>query len=131
MAGTSTTVITCIKCKNVYEAEVVDHIDLSEDHELAKSLKTGRANRVQCPKCRKVEYLDRSIVVNFEPENLIVMYDPAARKKAVREGYMKDYTAVVSFNEALQETAEETEFKIVTKADALKKLVTKYLKDHK
>ena len=95
MAGKSTAEIKCVKCKKVYESDVIDHIDLSQDRDLAKNLKFGKANRVQCPKCKKVQYLDRSIVINFEPENLIVVFDPAAKKKAVREEHERDYQTVI------------------------------------
>ncbi|MBE0525321.1 MAG: hypothetical protein IH631_00140, partial [Candidatus Thorarchaeota archaeon] len=78
MTRTSTIEVKCEKCKNVYEAEVIEHIDLSEDREIVKALKIGKANRVQCSKCKKVMYLDRSLVVNFDPESLIVLYDPKA-----------------------------------------------------
>jgi len=130
MAGRSSTEVKCVKCKHVYETEVIDHIDLSEDRELLKNLRTGKANRVQCPKCRKVEYLNRSIVINFEPENLIVMYDPAAKRKAVREDHMRDYESIISFNEALEETGSETEFKIVTTIEKLKDMISEYEKAH-
>ncbi|MFQ5833287.1 MAG: CpXC domain-containing protein [Candidatus Thorarchaeota archaeon] len=130
MAGKSTTEVKCVKCKHVYEADVIDHIDLSEDRDLWRNLKSGKANRVQCPKCRKVQYLNRSLVINFEPENLIVVFDPAARKKVVRENHMKDYASVVGFNETLEEIGNETEFKIVTKIDQLKKLIASYVKAH-
>ena len=75
MAQTSIAEVKCEKCKTVYEAEVIDHIDLSEDREIVKALRTGKANRVQCSKCKKVMYLDRSIVINFDPESHIVVYD--------------------------------------------------------
>ncbi|UCH03626.1 MAG: hypothetical protein JSW05_08480 [Candidatus Thorarchaeota archaeon] len=130
MPGQSSTEVKCVKCKHVYDAEVIDHIDLSEDHDLLKNLRTGKANRVQCPKCRKVEYLNRSIVINFEPENLIVMYDPAARKKAVRENHMREYESVIGFNETLEEIGSETEFKIVTKIEKLKDMISGYVKAH-
>lgn len=130
MAGRSTTEVRCVKCKHVYEAEVIDHIDLSEDRDLLKNLRSGKANRVQCPKCRKVEYLNRSIVINFEPENLIVMYDPAARKKDVRENHKREYEGVISFNETLEEIGSETEFKIVTKVEKLKDMISGYVKVH-
>lgn len=130
MAGISTTEVRCVKCKNSFEAEVVDHLDLTEDRSMAKQLRTGKANRVQCPKCRKVMYLDRSIVINFEPESMIVLYDPAAKKKEVRDGYEKEYHSVVSFNEALEEAASETEFKVISDLKQLKTLVDEYLKEH-
>ena len=130
MAGTSIASVVCVKCKKPYETEVVEHIDLSQDRELAKSLKTGKANRAQCPKCKKVMYLDRSIVINFEPDSLIVVFDPAAKKKAIREDYVRDYNSIISFSEALEETGEETEFKVISDVKKLSTLVAKYLKEH-
>jgi phage FluMu protein Com len=130
MAGKSTAEIKCVKCKKVYEYNVIDHIDLSQDRDLVKKLKAGKANRVQCPKCKKVQYLDRSIVINFEPENLIVVYDPAAKKKVVREEHERDYQTVIEFNEILEEVGEETEFKVISKIDKLKQLVVEYMKAH-
>ena len=130
MAGKSTSEVKCVKCKNVYETDVIDHIDLSVDRDLVKNLKAGKANRVQCPKCKKVQYLDRSIVINFEPQNLIVVYDPAARKKAIRETHEREYESVISFNEILEETGTETEFQVLHKLDKLKALVTDYMKEH-
>jgi hypothetical protein len=115
----------------VYEADVIDHIDLSEDRDLIKPLKTGKANRVQCPKCKKVMYMDRSIVINFEPENVIVLFDKKARSKAVKESLMEDYRSVISFNEILSDIGEETEFTIITKLDKLKKMLDDYLNAHK
>ena len=130
MAGKSAAEIKCVKCKNVYEFDVIDHIDLSQDRDIVKNLKTGKANRVQCPKCKKVQYLDRSIVINFEPENLIVVYDPEAKKKAVREEHEKDYQTVIGFNEILEEVGEETEFKVISKLNELKDLVVEYMEAH-
>ena len=82
---------------------MIDHIDLSEDRDMIKPLKTGKANRVQCPKCKKVMYLDRSIVVNFEPENVIVVFDKKARTKVAKESLMEDYRRVVCFKEIQSE----------------------------
>ena len=130
MVGRSSTEVRCVKCKHVYETQVIDHIDLSIDRDLLKNLRTGKANRVQCPKCPKVQYLNRSIVINFEPENLIVMYDPAARRKAVRENHMKEYESIIGFNETLEEIGSETEFKIVTKIEKLKDMISGYVKAH-
>lgn len=130
MTGTSTAEVVCVKCKKPYETEVIEHIDLSEDRELARSLRTGKANRAQCPKCKKVMYLDRSIVINFEPDSMIVVFDPAARKKAIREDYVRDYNSIISYSEALEETGEETEFQVISDLKQLNVLVTKYLKEH-
>lgn len=131
MAGTSLAEVKCSKCKNVYEAAVVDHIDLSEDQDMIKALKAGKANRVQCPKCRKVMYLSRSVVVNFEPENRIVVFDPSARTKAAKENLIQDFHSVISFNETLSEIGEETEFLVISKLDKLKTMLDEYIKLYK
>lgn len=131
LASTSTIEIKCEKCNSPYETEVIDHVDLSVDRELIKSLRMGKANRGQCPKCKKVMYLDRSIVVNFDPESLIVLYDPKAKSKAIKDTIMSDYQSIISFNEILQETAEDTEFSIISDLSKLKKLLDEYEKAHK
>ena len=130
MASTSNTEVKCVKCKNLYDAEVIDHVTLDEDRELIKSLRTGKANRVQCPKCKKVMYLDRSIVINFEPENRIVVFDPTARSKAEKDQLVTEFKNVISFNETLSEIGEETEFSVVSKLDELKGLLNEYSKAH-
>ena len=124
------TEVKCEKCKTVYEAEVIDHVDLSEDREIVKALKTGKANRVQCAKCKKVMYLKRSIVINFDPESRIVLYDPKARTKAQKEELMQDYHNIITFNEIMQEVGEETEFSVISKLSALKTLLDEYTKAH-
>ena len=131
MASTSTVEIKCEKCSNPYETEVVDHIDLSVDRDLIKSLRMGKVNRAQCPKCKKVMYLDRSVVVNFDPESLIVLYDPHAKSKTAKDSIMTDYQNIISFNEILQETGEDTEFSIISDIKKLKKLLDDYDKAHK
>ena len=120
----------CSKCKKVYETQVIDHIDLSEDREMIKPLRTGKANRVQCPKCKKVMYLKRSIVVNFEPENKIVVFDPEARSNAAKENLLQEFHSVISFNETLSEIGEETEFLVISKLDMLKAMLDDYLKTY-
>jgi len=125
------TEVKCSKCKNAYEADVVDHIDLSEDREMIKALKSGKANRVQCPKCKKVMYLKRSVVVNFEPENRIVVFDPSARTKAAKENLIQDFHSVISFNETLSEIGEDTEFLVISKLDKLKSMLDDYMKLYK
>jgi phage FluMu protein Com len=130
LTRTSIVEVKCEKCKTVYEAEVIDHIDLSEDREIVKALKTGKANRVQCAKCKKVMYLKRSIVVNFDPESLIVLYDPKALTKAQKEELMHDYHSVITFNEILQEVGEETEFSVLSDLSKLKVLLDTYTKAH-
>ena len=130
MTRTSIAEVKCEKCKIVYEAEVVDHIDLSEDRQIVNALKTGKANRVQCTKCKKVMYLKRSIVINFDPESRIVLYDPKARTKAQKEELMQDYHNVITFNEILQEVGEETEFMVLSDLKKLKELLDVYTKAH-
>ena len=130
MASTSLAEVKCSKCKRVYEADVVDHIDLSEDRDMIKALRAGKANRVQCPKCKKVMYLKRSIVVNFEPENKIVVFDPLARTKAAKESLIQDYRSIISFNEILSEIGEDTEFLVISKLDILKSMLKEYIKAH-
>jgi hypothetical protein len=98
---------------------------------MIKALKAGKANRVQCPKCKKVMYLNRSIVVNFEPENTIVVFDPKARTKVAKESFIQDYNSIISFNETLSEIGEETDFLIISKLDKLKSMLNDYLKAHK
>lgn len=126
MTGTSETDIKCVKCKREFTADVIDHIDLSEDQELIKGLKSGKANRVQCPKCKKVMYLDRSIVINFEPQSLIVIFDPKARSKTAKEELEKEYRNVISFSEALEETAADLEFMVISSLTKIKKLLDDY-----
>ena len=128
MAGTSTSEIKCVKCKRTYEADVIEHIDLSEDRDLIRNLKSGKANRVQCPKCKKVMYLDKSLVINFEPQSLIVVYDPKARTKARKEELTRDYESIIAFNEILTELAEETDFQVINKLSMLKDLIDEYVK---
>ncbi|MGY5872091.1 MAG: CpXC domain-containing protein [Candidatus Thorarchaeota archaeon] len=130
MTRTSIVEVKCEKCKAVYEAEVIDHIDLSEDREIIKSLKTGKANRVQCTKCKKVMYLKRSFVVNFDPESRIILYDPKARTNAQKEALRQDYHSVITFNEILQEVGEETEFTVLSDLSKLKVLLDEYSKAH-
>ena len=108
LVGTSLAEVKCSKCKNVYESQVVDHIDLSQDRDMIKSLKSGKANRTQCPKCKKVMYPTRSIVVNFEPENIIIVFDPSARTNVAKESFKEDFRNVISYNEILSEIGEET-----------------------
>jgi hypothetical protein len=122
--------IQCEKCKNVFETTVIDHVDLSEDREIIKSLKIGKANRVQCPKCKKVMYLDRSIVVNFEPENRIIVYDPGATTKEAKDNLQCEYNSIIAFNEILREIGAETEFFIFSNLDELKPLLEEYEKTH-
>jgi hypothetical protein len=128
MAGTSEIDVKCIKCKREYQAQVVDHVDLSVDRDLIKGLKRGKANRVQCPKCRKVQYLQRSIIINFAPQNRIVAYDPTAKSKKDLESLIKEYQDIISFNETLSEVGEEIEFKAIKDVKELKKLVREYAK---
>ena len=130
MASTSTIEVKCVKCKKVYEASVIDHVSLDEDRDLIKSLRAGKANRVQCPKCKKVMYLKRSIVINFEPENRIIVFDTKAKSKTSKDELIDSFNNVISFNETLSEIGEETEFSVVTEQDKLKVLLEEYLKEH-
>ncbi|MHA1862337.1 MAG: CpXC domain-containing protein [Candidatus Thorarchaeota archaeon] len=130
MTRTSIIEVKCEKCKTIYEAEVIDHIDLSEDRDIIKVLKTGKANRVQCSKCKKVMYLNRSIVVNFEPESHIVLFDPKARTNAQKEDLQQDYHNVITFNEILQEVVGETEFTVLSSLSKFKVLLDQYMKAH-
>ena len=130
LAQTSIAEVKCEKCKTVYEAEVIDHIDLSEDREIVKALRTGKANRVQCSKCKKVMYLDRSIVINFDPESHIVVYDPKARTQAQKDVLIQEYNSIITFNEILQEVGEETEFTVLSDLKKLKVLLDEYTKAH-
>jgi hypothetical protein len=119
-----------VKCKREFSTDVIDHIDLSEDQELIRGLKSGKANRVQCPKCKKVMYLKRSIVINFEPQNLIVIYDPKARSKKVKEELEREYRNIIMFSEALEETAADLEFIVTSSLPKLKKLLDEYKKTY-
>ena len=120
--------MACEKCKKMFETDVIDHIDLSEDAELIKSLKTGKVNRVQCPKCKKVMYLDRSVVVNFEPQDLIVIFDPTAKTKSAKEILKQQYDSVISYNDIFTELGEGVEFQVINKLDELKKLLADHVK---
>jgi phage FluMu protein Com len=130
MPGKSSIETKCSKCENVFETEIIEHVDLSEDGELAKSLKTGKVNRAICPRCKKVNYPERGIVINFEPESLIVVFDPSAKSSQAKEQLKKDYDTVVNFNEILAEVGKETEFRVVCELDELKHLIDTYVKSH-
>jgi hypothetical protein len=45
-----------------------------------------------------------------------------------KEEFMKDYEAIISFNDIFTELAEETEFRVVNKLDELKKMLVDYEK---
>lgn len=128
MVGTKTIEVTCEKCGKLYEAEAIDHIDLHDDRGHIKNLKSGKANRVQCPKCKKVMYLKRSIVINFDPESKIVVYDASAKSKVAKEELQKTYENIIAFNETLEETGNETEFLVLHDLTKLKRLLEQYLK---
>jgi predicted nucleic-acid-binding Zn-ribbon protein len=128
MVGTKTVEVTCEKCGKLYETEAVDYIDLHDDRDLIRNLKSGKANRVQCPKCKKVMYLKRSIVINFEPESKIVVFDSSAKSKAAKEEIQKTFENVVAINETLEETGNETEFMVLHDLTKLKRLLEQYLK---
>ena len=128
MVGTKTIEVTCEKCGKLYEAEAIDHIDLHDDRGLIKNLKSGKANRVQCPKCKKVMYLKRSIVINFDPESKIVVFDASAKSKAAKEELQKTFDDIIGINETLEETGNETEFLVLHDLTKLKRLLEQYMK---
>ncbi len=128
MVGTKTIEVTCEKCGKLYEAEAIDHIDLHDDRGLIRNLKSGKANRVQCPKCKKVMYLNRSIVINFDPESKIVVFDASAKSKAAKDEMQKTFESVIAINETLEETGNETEFLVLHDLTKLKRLLEQYLK---
>lgn len=131
MVGTSSVEVKCTKCGNVYEAQVIDHVDMSQDFETAKTLKTGKVNRTQCSKCKKVMFLDRGVVINFEPDPLIVVFDPSAKSSAAQAELKQSYDNIVRFNETLQEVGEEVQFKVMTDLEQLKGLIDEYIKKYK
>jgi len=128
MVGTKTIEVTCEKCGKLYEAVAIDHIDLHDDRGLIKNLKSGKANRVQCPKCKKVMYLNRSIVINFDPESKIVVFDASAKSKAAKDEMQKTFENIIAINETLEETGNETEFLVLHDLTKLKRLLEQYLK---
>ena len=128
MVGTKTIEVTCEKCGKLYEAEAIDHIDLHDDRGLIRNLKSGKANRVQCPKCKKVMYLNRSIVINFDPESKIVVFDASAKSKAAKDEMRKTFENIIAINETLAETGNETEFLVLHDLTKLKRLLEQYLK---
>jgi len=128
MVGTKTIEVTCEKCGKLYEAEAIDHIDLHDDRGLIRNLKSGKANRVQCPKCKKVMYLNRSIVINFDPESKIVVFDASAKSKAAKDEMRKTFENIIAINETLEETGNETEFLVLHDLTKLKRLLEQYLK---
>ena len=128
MVGKKAIEVTCEKCGKLYEAEAIDHIDLHDDRGLIRNLKSGKANRVQCPKCKKVMYLKRSIVINFDPESKIVVFDASAKSKAAKEELQKTFEDIVAINETLEETGNETEFLVLHDLTKLKQLLEQYLK---
>ncbi|MEM2141863.1 MAG: CpXC domain-containing protein [Candidatus Thorarchaeota archaeon] len=130
MVGTSTITVKCERCQHEYEVQVVDHIDVGSDTESVKLLKANRLSQVQCPKCKKVMQMDTSVVLNFEPENLIVLYDPQLKSEEDRAEIRRIYDSVVRFNEILEETAHEIDFRIVTSMDELTTLLDDYAQKH-
>ncbi|TFG09757.1 hypothetical protein EU538_04125 [Candidatus Thorarchaeota archaeon] len=130
MAGTSTVEVKCVKCGRIYETEAIDHIDLSQDRDLYRRIQRGKINRAQCPKCRKVMYLDRSVVINFEPLDLIVVYDQTAKSASARKEIEHQFRNVTSFNEVLEEIGNEVEFEVISDLKKLKKLMKDYTKTY-
>ncbi len=76
-------------------------------------------------------YLQRSIVVNFEPENRIVVFDPDAQTSSAKESFLEDFNSIISFNETLSEVGEETDFIVISKLDKFKSMLDDYLKAYK
>ena len=124
------TEIKCIKCDKAFETEVVDHVDLAEDGDLAAQLKSGKLNRAVCPQCKKVTYLERGLVVNFEPESLIVLFEPLAKTSEAKNELRKEYDALIHYNQIFEEVGKETEFRVISELDELKTLVNDYVKAH-
>jgi len=75
-------------------------------------------------------YLKRSVVVNFDPESIIVLYDPNARTKEQKDALIQEYQNVISFNEITREVGEETEFMVLSELSKLKDLLEEYQKAH-
>ncbi|MBD3158110.1 MAG: hypothetical protein GF309_04915 [Candidatus Lokiarchaeota archaeon] len=119
--------IECNKCGHEFEAEVIDHVDLSEDKNLIRSIRSGEANHVTCPRCGAEMDLDRSIVINFEPQNRIVVFDKNAGQPDSRAALMASYNNVIEYNETLGEVGKEVDFRIVSDLDELRKLLNAYL----
>jgi hypothetical protein len=130
MPGTALTEIQCDKCHKVFETEVIEHIDLAEDGSLATQVKSGKLNRTVCPQCKKVTYIDRALVLNFEPENLIVLFDSSAKTPQAKESLRKEYETLIHYNEIFEEVGKDTEFRVVSELSELKKLIDDYVKDH-
>ncbi|MBS3795304.1 MAG: hypothetical protein KGY80_10425 [Candidatus Thorarchaeota archaeon] len=119
--------IVCNKCGHEFEAQVIDHVDLSEDKNLISSIRNGEANHVTCPRCGAEMDLDRSIVINFEPQNRIVVFDKNARQTDSRAALMASYNNVIEYNETLSEVGKEVDFRIVSNLGELRKLLDAYL----
>lgn len=119
--------IECRKCGHEFEADVIDHVDLSEDKNLIDAIRNGTANRVACPRCGAQMALDRSIVINFEPQNRIVVFDKSSRKGESRKALMSSYNNVIDYNETLSEVGKEVDFRIVSDLGELRKLLDAYL----
>lgn len=124
------TEIKCDKCQKVFETEVIEHIDLAEDGSLATQVKSGKLNRAVCPQCKKVTYRERPVVLNFEPENLIVLFDTSAKTPQVKETLRKEYETLIHYNEIFEEVGKETEFRVISELNELKKLIDDYVKSH-
>jgi hypothetical protein len=130
MPGTTVIEIKCDKCQKIYEAEIIEHIDLAEDGKLATQVKSGKLNRAVCPQCRKVTYIDRALVVNFEPESLIVLYDASAKTPQAKETLRKEYETLIHYNEIFEEVGKETDYQVISDLSELKKLIDDYVKNH-
>ncbi|MFO7836793.1 MAG: CpXC domain-containing protein [Candidatus Thorarchaeota archaeon] len=119
--------VTCKKCGHEFEAEVIDHVDLSEDKHLIRSIRSGTANRVKCPRCGVEMDLDRSIVINFEPQNRIVLFDKGAESGDFRESLKSSYNNIIEYNEILSEVGKEVDFRIISNLGELRQLLEAYL----
>ncbi|RDE16841.1 MAG: hypothetical protein C4K47_00860 [Candidatus Thorarchaeota archaeon] len=130
MPGTTLIEIKCEKCQKIFEAVIIEHIDLAEDGKMAPQVKSGKLNRAVCPQCKKVTYVDRALVVNFEPESLIVLFDPSATTAQAKETLRKEYDTLIHYNEIFEEVGKETEFRVVSELNELRKLIDNYIGNH-
>lgn len=75
-------------------------------------------------------YMDRSVVINFEPLDLIVVYDPNAKTAVAKREIEDQFRNVTSFNEVLEEVGHDVEFEVISDLKSLKKLMKDYLKTY-
>ncbi|MCK5302974.1 MAG: hypothetical protein KAJ96_07530, partial [Candidatus Thorarchaeota archaeon] len=69
-----------------------------------------------------------SIVINFDPESKIVVFDASAKSKAAKDEMRKTFENIIAINETLEETGNETEFLVLHDLTKLKRLLEQYLK---